>query len=173
MGGCPERVGRAAIQTVNDIVVQTTSQPMDDWAGWEWRTLHAVFANCSGLDESEGGRDANAVRIVLMCIDAEVMETTLNNVRVFNEYGDRGSSGVDFVLDTRGISRRACMTRRLGKKVFFEVNGLAATVASETKTVSQSLGDTVLDGISSRTDVEVRSEVKEVGRDRDGDDLAK
>ena len=71
--GCPDCVGRAAIQTVNDMLVQTTSQPMDDWAGWEWRTLHAVFASCNGLDESEGCRDANAVRMVLMCIDAEVM----------------------------------------------------------------------------------------------------
>ena len=80
----------------------------------------------------------------------------MNNVRVFIEYGNRDSSEVDFVVDRRGINRRACMTRRLGKKVFFEVNGLAATVASETRTVTQTLGDTVLDGVSSRTDEEAR-----------------
>jgi len=82
----------------------------------------------------------------------------LNNVRVFIEYGGRDLSEVlGFVLGTRGIKRKACMTRRLGKKVFFEVNGLAATVASETKTLSQTLGDTVLDGFSFCTDAEVRS----------------
>ena len=43
------------------------------------------------------------------------------------------------VIDIRGTKSRTCITRRLGKNVFGEVNGLKATVTRDSRTLRTNL----------------------------------
>jgi len=52
---------------------------------------------------------------------------------------DEGISGYDGGFETRGIKSKTCITRRLGKNVFGEVNGLNATVPRDSKTLITNL----------------------------------
>ena len=52
-------------------------------------------------------------------------------------------SGDDEVIDMRGTKSKTCITRRLGRNVFGEVNGLKATVTRDSRTLTTNLTFTV------------------------------
>ena len=47
------------------------------------------------------------------------------------------------VIDIKGTKSKTCITRRLGRNVFGEVNGLKATVTRDSKTLTTNLALTV------------------------------
>lgn len=62
------------------------------------------------------------------------------STRMFMENGI-SLFGVGLFLGMSGTKRTACMKRRLGKNVVFDVKGLAAIVASDNKMLNQTCGD--------------------------------
>jgi hypothetical protein len=59
-----------------------------------------------------------------------------------NDAGDV-SGDDDVVIDMRGTNSKTCITRRLGRNVFGEVNGLKATVERDSRTLTTNLTLTV------------------------------
>jgi hypothetical protein len=55
------------------------------------------------------------------------------------EKGAGDVSGDDEVIDMRGTKSKTCITRRLGRNVFIEVNGLKATVTRDSRTLTINL----------------------------------
>ena len=50
----------------------------------------------------------------------------------------------EVLIDIRGTKSKTCITKRLGRNVFEEVNGLKATVTRESRTLTTNLKLTVL-----------------------------
>ena len=113
---------------MNERVDQITSQPMDDWAGWEWRTFHAVA-------KGESFEKTIAARTVRTRMAAEIRNIIKYSVLVWSE-----KSEGDFGVHRRGKISNACITKRFGRKVRSPVKGLMATLKREMSTLSQSLG---------------------------------
>ena len=61
------------------------------------------------------------------------------NVFKLTEDGAGDVSGDEEVIDMRGTNSKTCITRRLGRNVFGEVNGLKATVTRDTRTLTTNL----------------------------------
>ena len=61
------------------------------------------------------------------------------NVFKLTEDGAGDVSGDEEVIDMRGTNSKTCITRRLGRNVFGEVNGLKATVMRDTRTLTTNL----------------------------------
>lgn len=59
-----------------------------------------------------------------------------------NDAGDV-SENDEVVIDMRGTKSKTCITRRLGRNVFGEVNGLKATVTRDSRTLTTNLTLTV------------------------------
>ena len=61
-----------------------------------------------------------------------------------NDAGDVSGDDEVLLIDMRGTNSKTCITRRLGRNVFEEVNGLKATVTRDSKTLTTNLRLTVL-----------------------------
>jgi hypothetical protein len=71
-----------------------------------------------------------------------------------NDVGEGEVSRDDGVFDIRGTKSKMCITRRLGRNVFGEVNGLNATVTRDSRTLITNLRLTVCLTDKLRLDIE-------------------
>ena len=69
------------------------------------------------------------------------------NVFKLTENDDAGEVSEDdevVLIDIRGTKSKTCITRRLGRNVFGEVNGLKATVTRDSRTLTTNLALTAV-----------------------------